>query len=408
MNEERESGVPDLSALKIDPAERGSGRLSRRWWIAAGAVAVLILLLIAAWASTRTVSVETATARPASGVEAATVLNASGYVTARRKATVAAKVTGRVSEVLVEEGMHVTAGQVLARLDDADARAAYEAAVADRLVAAAAIPKLQVDLAEAERELRRTDALAASGYADQQSLDQARASVDGLKAQVALQRDQVQAAVARMAVARRDLDNCVIRAPFAGVAVSKDAQPGEIVSPVSAGGGFTRTGISTIVDMSSLEIEVDVNESYIAKVEPGQEVVATLDAYPDWQIPCKVRTVIPTADRQKATVKVRIALDHLDPRILPDMGAKVAFLNPEALKPGKAKALVPAAAVRTGNGGPVAFKVLGGRLRITPVKLGEKRGSEVEILDGLSPGDVVAVSGLDQLRDGQRVKVKGS
>jgi RND family efflux transporter MFP subunit len=275
-------------------------------------------------------------------------------------------------------------------------------------VAAAAIPKLQVDLAEAERELRRTDALAASGYADQQSLDQARASVDGLKAQVALQRDQVQAAVARMAVARRDLDNCVIRAPFAGVAVSKDAQPGEIVSPVSAGGGFTRTGISTIVDMSSLEIEVDVNESYIAKVEPGQEVVATLDAYPDWQIPCKVRTVIPTADRQKATVKVRIAFDHLDPRILPDMGAKVAFLNPEALKPGKAKALVPAAAVRTGNGGPVAFKVLGGRLRITPVKLGEKRGSEVEILDGLSPGDVVAVSGLDQLRDGQRVKVKGS
>ena len=408
MNEERESGAPDLSALRIDPAERGNGRISRRWWIAAGTLAALILLLVAAWATTRKVSVETATARPASGVEAATVLNASGYVTARRKATVAAKVTGRVSEVLVEEGMHVTAGQVLARLDDSDARAAYEAAVADRLVAAAAIPKLQVDLAEAKRELSRTSALAASGYADQQSLDQARASVDGLKAQIVLQRDQVQAATARMAVARREVENCVIRAPFAGVAVSKDAQPGEIVSPVSAGGGFTRTGISTIVDMSSLEIEVDVNESYNAKVEPGQEVVATLDAYPDWQIPCKVRTVIPTADRQKATVKVRIAFDRLDPRILPDMGAKVAFLNPEALKPGKAKALVPAAAVRVGKGGPVAFKVVDGRLRMTPVKLGEKRGSEVEILDGLSPGDVVAVSGLDRLRDGQRVKVKGS
>ncbi|MGA9750511.1 MAG: efflux RND transporter periplasmic adaptor subunit [Acidobacteriota bacterium] len=408
MNDHRESGAPDLSALRIDPAERGSGGISRRWWIAAGAVAVLILLLIAAWASTRKVSVETATARPASGVEAATVLNASGYVTARRKATVAAKVTGRVSEVLVEEGMHVTEGQVLARLDEKDARASYGAAEANRSVATAGLLKLKVDLAEAEKELARTEALAASGYADQQSLDQARASVDGLKAQVVLQRDQVKAAEAQMAVAKRDIDNCVIRAPFAGVAVSKDAQPGEIVSPVSAGGGFTRTGISTIVDMSSLEIEVDVNESYIAKVEPGQEVAATLDAYPDWQIPCKVRTVIPTADRQKATVKVRIAFDRLDPRILPDMGAKVAFLNPEALRPGKAKALVPAAAVRTGNGGPVAFRVLDGRLRITPVKLGEKRGSEVEILDGLSPGDVVAVSGLDHLRDGQRVKAKGS
>jgi RND family efflux transporter MFP subunit len=408
MSERRESGALDLSALRIDPEERGSGGASRRWWISAGAVALLSLLLMAAWALTRKVSVEIATARPAWGLEAATVLNASGYVTARRKATVAAKVTGRVSEVLVEEGMHVAQGQVLARLDDSDARAAYEAAVADRLVAAAALPKLRVDLAEAERELSRTSALAADGYADQQSLDRARASVDGLKAQVILQKDQVKAAEARMAVARRDIDNCVIRAPFAGVAVSKDAQPGEMVSPVSAGGGFTRTGICTIVDMSSLEIEVDVNESSIAKVEPGQEVMATLDAYPGWQIPCKVRTVIPTADRQKATVKVRIAFDRLDPRILPDMGVKVAFLNPEALKPGEAKALVPATAVRTENGAAVAFKVQDGRIRITPVRLGEGRGSEVEILDGLSPGDVVAVSDLDRLRDGQRVKVKGS
>ncbi|MGC8722550.1 MAG: efflux RND transporter periplasmic adaptor subunit [Acidobacteriota bacterium] len=369
---------------------------------------LLALVLWFLWFWSRPLVVETATARPAWGIEAATVLNASGYVAPRLRATVAAKVTGRVKEVPVEEGMHVEKGQVLARLDDLDALAAYRLAEAGRAVAMAALPKLRADLAEAGRELSRTRALSESGYADQQSLDRARTAVEDLRAQLHLQREQVKAAEAQVEVANRDLENCVIRAPFAGTVVSKDAQPGEIVSPISAGGGFTRTGICTVVDMSSLEIEVDVNESFIAEVHPGMPVEATLDAYPSWRIPGKVRTIIPTADRQKATVKVRVAFDHLDPRILPDMGVRVAFLSPEALKPSKAKALVPDAAVRSGKGGPVAFRVVGGRLRMTPVVLGEKRGSEVEILDGLSPGEVVAVSELDRLRDGQRVKVKGS
>src|SRR5262249_22717307 len=152
-------------------------------------------------------------------------------------------------------------------------------------------------------------------------------AVQSYEARIALVKEQIHAAEAKIQVAQQDVDNAIIRAPFAGMVVSKDAQRGEIVSPVSAGGGFTRTGIATIVDMTSLEVEVDVNESYIARVQPGQKVTATLDAYPDWQIPAKVRTIIPTADRQKATVKVRISFDKLDPRILPDMGVKVSFLG---------------------------------------------------------------------------------
>ena len=226
--------------------------------------------------------------------------------------------------------MHVQPGQVLATLDDADARARLTSAGADRDATAAALGDLRVNLANAERELWRMEALRARELVSQQDRDQARMAVDSLRARIELASAQVSAAEARIRVAQQDLDNCTVRAPFAGVVVSKDAQVGEMVSPVSAGGGFTRTGIATIVDMDSLEIEVDVNESYIARVKPGQPVTAVLDAYADWQIPAKVRTVIPTADRQKATVKVRVAFDRLDPRILPDMGVKVTFFGEEA------------------------------------------------------------------------------
>lgn len=405
MANQESKGPLDLSALRIDEKARGGGggKTLRGLLIAAAAVAVVLVLALAMRGKAK---VEVATASPAGGPEAATVLNASGYVTPRRRATVAAKITGRVKEVLVDEGMRVQEGQVLAVLDDSDARAAYGAAEADRRVAKAAIPAVEANLRDAGLTLERNRALVKDGFVDQQTVDRAQASFDALTAQLAQARDQLKAAQARVEVAQRDLDNCVVRAPFAGIAVSKDAQPGEMVSPISAGGGFTRTGISTIVDMASLEIEVDVNESAIAKVVPGQKVIATLDAYPGWKIPCSVRTVIPTADRQKATVKVRITFDQLDPKILPDMGVKVAFLSGEAPQgsPG-AKALVPAQALRSEGGAKVVYVYKDGRLARRAVATGLTLGPDVEILSGVEPGESVVTAGPARLKDGQKAEI---
>src|SRR5205823_8260399 len=214
-------------------------------------------------------------------------------------------------------------------LDDSDYKRALDSAKADRDASQASIADFQVQLRNAEIQLKRAQELRDSGIQTQEALDNARTAADSLRAKIALTKEQVAAAQSRIAVAQQSVDNCVIRAPFPGIVVSKDAQVGEMVSPISAGGGFTRTGIATIVDMKSNEIEVDVNESYIARVVPHQKVKATLDAYPDKQLDAKVRTVIPTADRQKATVKVRITFDKLEDFILPDMGVKVAFLEDE-------------------------------------------------------------------------------
>jgi RND family efflux transporter MFP subunit len=246
------------------------------------------------------------------------------------------------------------------------------------------------------------------GLVAEQARDQARMAVDSLRARIALAREQVGAAEARVRIGQQDLDNCTVRAPFAGIVVSKDAQRGEMVSPTSAGGGFTRTGIATIVDMSSLEIEVDVNESYIARVRSGQPVTAVLDAYPDWPIPAKVRTVIPTADRQKATVKVRAAFDRLDPRILPDMGVKVTFLGEEPSTPASAsgRVVVPRTAVREDGGTAAVFVYREGRVERRAVRLGQARGHEQEVIAGLTDGEQVVVTAVNELRDGQRAQIR--
>lgn len=351
--------------------------------------------------------VEVATAQKA-GAGRPTLLNASGYVTPRRRATVAAKITGRVTGVFFDEGMQVPQGFVLAKLDDSDVRRALDSAVADRNATEAQNADFQVQLRNAEIELHRAQELQAAGVQSQETLDNARTTADSLRAKIALTKQQVAASEARIQEAQQAVDNCVIRAPFDGIIVSKDAQVGEMVSPISAGGGFTRTGIATIVDMNSNEIEVDVNEAYIARVEPGQPVTAVLDAYPDWQIPSKVRTVIPTADRQKATVKVRISFLKLDPRILPDMGVKVTFLGAPAEKKGEAAptALIPPDAVRDDTGKKIVFIVKDGHLEREAVTTGGTRGTDLEILAGLNAGDSVVVKGPANLRDGQAVEIK--
>jgi RND family efflux transporter MFP subunit len=397
---------PDLSALKIDDrARRTNGRHGKRWLIAA--LIAIPLLAAGAWATLREHSpeVQTTTVRADKGGRPA-LLNASGYVTPRRRATVAAKITARVNEMLADEGMRVQAGQVLARLDDSDAKVRLASAVADRDAMAATLGDLRVNLANAERELRRTNDLFTRGLIAEQQIDTARTTVDSFKARITLGREQVGASEAKVQMAKQDLDNCTVRAPFSGIVVSKDAQRGEMVSPVSGGGGFTRTGIATLVDMTSLEIEVDVNESYIARVAEGQPVTAVLDAYPDWPIPAKVRTVIPTADRQKATVKVRATFDKLDPRILPDMGVKVTFLGDAPTAPTAGRVLVPKTAIQEDGGKAAVFVFRDGKIERRAVGLGQARGNDQEVLAGLADGEQIVTTGAKGLRDGQRATLK--
>lgn len=399
----------DLGSLKIDERQRTPGKTGKRLGVFSAIVGVIVIVagLLAAFRSRKPL-VEVAAARPANDARAEALLNASGYVTPRRRATVAAKVTGQIKEIYAEEGLRVKAGQVLAVLDCSQPDAALKSATTDRDATAAALADLEVQLGYADRELERAQGLRSAGVNSQQALDTARTSRDSLRSKIALTKEQTRAAEARIGMAQQDVINCTVRSPYDGIVVSKDAQRGEIVSPISAGGGFTRTGIATVVDMNSIEIEVDVNEAFIARVKPGQKVIATLDAYPDWQIPCTVRTVIPTADRQKATVKVRIAFDKLDPRILPDMGVKVAFLGDEPPTKGKTEAqvLVPQSSVHTEGGKPVVFLVREGKLERRAVSLGAQRGSDVEVIAGVSPGDSLVTKGSDTLRDGQAVEVK--
>lgn len=398
----------DLSALSIDPDARArSSGPDRRVIGAIIAVAAVAVIVISWWfGPRRTTIVEVATVGAGGGGPAA-ILNASGYVTPRRRATVSAKITGKIAEVLIDEGMAVGEGQILARLDDLDAVAALRSAEAEHAVAEAALSEIEVQLTNARRTLDRQRELRERDLNTEENLDNAETAVSGLEAQLALARQRIIASERTVAIAQRSVDNCTVRAPFAGIVVSKDAQPGEMVSPISAGGGYTRTGIATIVDMASLEIEVDVNESYIARVEPGQRVTAALDAYPDWRIPASVRTIIPTADRQKATVKVRIAFDELDPRILPDMGAKVAFLERDAAGGSiEVKAVVPRSAVRDEDGVMVVYVVRDGAVERRTISIGARRGDEIDITAGLRGGERVVVRGPDALRDGQRVKIK--
>jgi HlyD family secretion protein len=398
---------PDLSALKIDDHHRSSESKSKLGWI----IAIVVLLIIAGGAlfafRPKVDAVEVMTVHASTTNTPSTLLNASGYVTPRRRSTIAAKITARVTNVYTDEGMRVKAGQVLATLDDSDARVRLNSAKADVESAKAQLADLQVNLANAETELNRSDQLVKGGVSTQQNLDLARTTVNSYRARIASTKVQVTAAERRVDVAQQDVDNCTVRSPYAGLIVSKDAQVGEMVSPISAGGGFTRTGIATIVDMNSLEIEVDVNESYIARVKNGQPVNAVLDAYPDWTIPSTVRTIIPTADRQKATVKVRISFNELDPRILPDMGVKVSFLQPQAPEAKKTnQTYIPKQAIREENGSPVVFIFREGKAERRAIKVGGTRGDDQEVVAGLMEGDQLVVRSAQKLSDGQQVELK--
>ncbi|HYG65427.1 MAG TPA: efflux RND transporter periplasmic adaptor subunit [Thermoanaerobaculia bacterium] len=402
-----------LDGLRIDRDSPAAGGSRRGGWILLGIL--LIGFIVAGWwwfARSGAISVRAVTAREVGGGGAAggagEVLNASGYVVARRQATVSSKVTGKVTEILVEEGMAVREGQVLARLDDSTLRKQLALTEAQAASSRRALAETAVRLREAEVNQRRMRRLLAEGVTTQSQLDTADAEVDSLKARLELGRQDVEVADRQVAVQRQGLDDTVIRAPFSGVAISKDAQPGEMISPVSAGGGFTRTGICTLVDMSSLEIEVDVNESYIKRVRPEQEARAVLDAYPDWSIPSRVITIVPAADRQKATVRVRLAFQELDPRILPDMGVKVAFLGEEEPgQPAARQVVVPKAAVRKDGDRSIVFVVKDEKVerRAVQTRTGVGSGDDVTVISGLTGGERVVVESPAELKDGDPVRI---
>lgn len=354
------------------------------------------------------IAVQTTTARALGSAGASgSVLDASGYVVARRRATVSSKVTGKVVELMIEEGSRVEQGQVLARIDDSNLRTQLDLARSQLDAARAQLTEGQVQLVEAERNLKRTQELAGRQLLSQSALDNAQANADTLRARLESTRRNVTVAERGLAVQQQALDDTVVRAPFAGVITVKNAQPGEMISPLSAGGDGTRTGIGTLVDMDSLEVEVDVNENFINRVQAGQPAETALNAYPDWKIPSEVIAVIPTADRAKATVKVRIALKSKDPRVLPDMGARVSFLaqaKPADAAPAKPVVLVDPKAVRREGDAAAVFVIKGDVVERRAVTLGNAKGSDLEITAGLSGGETLAASNLDQLADGSAVQ----
>ena len=401
-----------LNELRIDHAERDTdARRAPHWpWVVGGLVVVLALGAGAAWwflaGQVQAVQTASAVAPGAGGGGAQAVLQATGYVTAQREATVSAQITGTLTEVLFDEGDHVTKGQVLARLDDAALRAAQAAAQANLAAAQAQTAQAQAQVVQSRADSARQDELVASGMTTKQAAEQARTALATAVAELEARRRAAEAAQAALHQAQVEFDYTVVRAPFTGVIVDKAAQVGEIVSPLSAGGGFTRTGVGTIVDMDSLEVDVDVNEAYIGQVQAAMPAQAVLDAYPDWKIPAHVLAIVPTADKGKATIKVRVALEQKDPRIVPDMGVRVSFLGrqpaPQSAAP--SGVLVPPAAIAQRDGHAVVFVVSQGHAVQHAVQPGADIGSMKLLAAGVTAGDTVVVSPPDGLRDGARVR----
>lgn len=399
-----------ISQLKIDRNAPPASTGRPLWPIAA---AVIVVGTIGAWlffgTGSAAITVETDTARqPPSAAAASSVLDASGYVVARRQTTVSSKVTGKVEEVLIEEGMRVEQDQIVALLDDATEQAQLSLARAQVDSARAALAETEAQLRNARVERNRLQDLAARDLASESSLDAAVARYDELAARLETGHENVAVAERSVELSIDALSNMTIRAPFAGMVVSKNAQPGEMISPVSAGGGFTRTGICTIIDTDSLEIEVDVNEAYIQRVKAGQRVSATLDAYPDWRIPAEVIAIVPTADRQKATVRVRIGFLERDERILRDMGVKVAFLGaeaPEVAGEQTAGVLIAGEALRSDAGGNFVWLVRNGSVQRRSVTIGGPADRpRVLVVNGLAPGDTIVRSADAPLNAGQAIK----
>jgi RND family efflux transporter MFP subunit len=404
-----------LEQLRIDRSEDSDSSRRIGPWLA-GMVTLAVGVVAAAWyllTIPASVLVDVATAELASQemtLGRSSMLDASGYVVARRQATVSSKITGKVVEVAIEEGQQVAVNEVIARLDAANANAQVAQATAQRRQAVAGLVAAQVAFDNAVPTFKRHQEQFDRGIVSAQDFDIAKAEYDSTRTKLDVAARAVEVADANLGLAQRNLDDTIVRAPFGGVVTVKAAQPGEMVSPVSAGGGFTRTGIGTIVDMESLEVEVDVSESFINRVTPGQDVTIVLNAYPDWQIPGRVIAIIPTADRAKATVRVRVALDERDARILPEMGVRVAFLTDDSATAGgdrlaRKAVVVPSNAIEANGDTGVVFVINDDLVERRTVRLGSRSSQGQIVLSGLQSGARLAITDFSQLTDGARVRV---
>ena len=402
-----------MDELRIDGREReqNAARAPRWIWLVIALVSAAVLLAGAAWwfFGSRPVPVQTASAIAPGGGAAGAVLQATGYLTARRQATVSTQITGTLTKVMIEEGVHVKQGQVIAQLEDGALRAALNVAQANVQAAQAQVVQAEAQWAQAQADARRQNELVASGMVTKQSAEQARTALAAAAAQRDARHREADAARAQLSQAKVNFDYTVVRAPFSGVVTEKAAQVGEIVSPLSAGGGFTRTGIGTIVDMDSLEVDVDVNESHIGQVQPDMPAQAVLDAYPDWKIPAHVIAIVPTADKGKATVKVRVAVEQKDDRLVPNMAARVSFLSqkPAASAQPPKGVLVPAQAIAQRDGRSVVFVVSDGRAvqrAVTPAP--QDVGTMKLLPQAVAAGERVVLSPPASLHDGASVKTE--
>jgi RND family efflux transporter MFP subunit len=408
------SALLDQLRLSRDDSKTDNSMSRVRWLL--GSIAGIVVLGAGVWlvlGRTGGVAVRVAVAQASTGGPAtsgASLLDASGYVVARRAATVSSKITGKVQEVLIEEGQRVAINQVLARLDDSNARARLQQATAQIGQSEATLQAAKTAVADARPIFQREEKERAQALISAQDFDGAKATYNAAAAAFDVAERSVAVARASLVVAQRDEDDTVVRAPFAGVVTVKAAQPGEMVSPISAGGGFTRTGIGTIVDMDSLEVEVDVNENFINRVQSSQPTTIRLNAYPDWEMPGEVIAIIPTADRSKATVKVRVAFKRRDERILPEMGARVAFLQQtganSARTPAHRSVLIPAETVQVNGDSGVVFVVHGDKVEQRTVKLGAQSEQGQVVLSGIDAGARLAIPVQGKLSDGMTVRVE--
>ena len=400
-----------LEQLRIERSDETVPRSRAAVWWSVG-VAAVVAAGVATWvvAMPRGVPVKVATVALAPSDVAtaqASILDASGYIVARRQATVSAKITGKVVAVAIEEGQRVERGDVIARLDDTNAQATVAQARAELDQSKANLAAADVALANAGPTFQRNELQFTRAVISAQTFDTAKTAYDSTRTSRDVAVRAVDVAAARLALAQRNLDDTVVRAPFSGIVTVKAAQEGEMVSPISAGGGFTRTGIGTIVDMSSLEVEVDVSENFINRVRAEQPATVKLNAYPDWSIPARVIAIIPTAERAKATVKVRVGFDVGDPRILPEMGARVAFLaETDATAAAQRGLLVPESAVQRNGDTGVVFVVADGAVEKRTVRLGERSAAGQIVLSGLSSGTRVAIGDFAKLADGTAVRIE--
>lgn len=414
-----------LRELRIDRAAEAAsadGRTRPYWIVAAGVAAAAVIVAWLLSGQSKAAPVRVAVAQPLSTGDAsgASILDASGYVVARRQATVSAKITGRLDQLFIEEGQHVKAGQVLAKLDDTNAIAALQQAKAAVLQAQAAVAQARAAAEDVTPTYERNRKQAEAGLISNEALESSKAAYDAQQNALLVAQSNLAVQSASMEIAQRSLNDTVVYAPFTGVITTKNAQPGEIISPLSAGGGFTRTGIGTLVDMDSLEVEVDVSENFVSRVLPDAPAILKLNAYPDWQIPAYVIAVVPTADRSKATIKVRVGFKSRDPRILPEMGARVAFLSKADAPVSGAAAqatggvMLPQQAIQPGASGAggasgaelgTVYVLHDTTVERRLVKLGGREGDGRIVLSGVSAGERVAIGDFAALADGARIKV---